>query len=619
MNFSKIFFALAAAAFACDSASFATEVRENPASAQPASAENFIATKIARVLVFPDGARVTRSAKIELRGGEQEFVFTNIPADADAFSAETSITDAKIISVSLREIFKTTENAEKPATTQEKLDRAVARETSLQKQLANARARQKTLLDPKTFFPDGNASDAAFDLGSALSALAFQRIETTQLSEEIIQLEKQLENARISREIIESELRFSANRSRILEKVVVVKIFSEQAATGTVSLDFVSSKAHWSPRHELYIDTKTHGAELISYGIIEQRTGEDWSDVPVELSTASAFRATNFPMFRKILITEKFEKTPAPAANIAPVFYDAAPQKARGNAKQSLAGTSIFENKGNICVALKNGKTADAIEEIRYSNGNYILKNTSGVLAVVAAGEIEKISQEHVEMTAGKSARSKNATEDLHGLDLRFPVAQTGKIGGNGTATRCPISKKSFSGDFYLRIVPAKRALAYRMLRVKNGGETPLLAGTTDIFYGNDFVGSMPLSFTETNATIEFPLGVEPRVSVERSRENAIGSAGTFSSSRHTEVSVLTKIKNHTKTAVRVECAEAVPVSVQEEIEVSTPKFSPAASFEKTTGIAEWNETLAPNAEIELRANYEIVYPENFSIKENAR
>jgi len=621
MKNQKLFLAIAIAASCCFPAVSATANADSSAAEKAVPASSRAETKISRVLVFPDGARVTRSAQIALSTGEQEIVFTNIPANADFLSAETNIAGARIISATHQEIFRTSNEKDNSADAREKLDLAIARENSLQNRLADARSRQKELLSVDTFFPKNGSTETEFNVAAALDVLAFQRTETERNSEEIIRLNKDLENARIAREIAESEFSFAEKSTHVLESVVVVKIFSERAATGTVSLDFVFSEARWEPRYELRIDDETATVELASFGIVEQRTGENWSGVPVTLSTASAFRTIELPTFRKILITEKFENAEVAQAKSALTFRENVRRKSRGDGNQIFAGTPLFDERGGISIFLKNGEKIEATEGLRYLNDNYIFKNNDGFIASIPAKEVSSISQERVETTPAKLSEKshQNLAEDLHGLDFRFAVNDARNIDGNGVASRCKISSLKISGDFYLRIVPEKRKLAYRMMRVKNASEIPVLAGTADIFYGNDFVGSMRVPFTESGATIEIPLGIDSRISVERSRVDTIKTVGTFSSSRQTKVSVSTKIKNRTQQAVRVECAESVPVSVREEIEVSEPKFSPQASFEKSTGIAERSEIIAPDAEIELRTDYKINYPENFSIKETSR
>jgi len=211
MKNQKLFLAIALATFCCFPA-FSTMANAEPSIAEesvPAPANKRVETKISRVIVFIDGARVTRSAQVELNAGEQEIVFANVPANAEFLSARTTIAGARIISATPKEIFRTAGEENNSDATREKLDLAIARENSLKNRLNDALARQKEMLSVDTFFPKNGNAETEFNVGTALDILAFQRAENTRISEEIIRLTKDLENARVAREIAESEFSFA--------------------------------------------------------------------------------------------------------------------------------------------------------------------------------------------------------------------------------------------------------------------------------------------------------------------------------------------------------------------------------------------------------------------------
>jgi hypothetical protein len=129
----------------------------------------------------------------------------------------------------------------------------------------------------------------------------------------------------------------------------------------------------------------------------------------------------------------------------------------------------------------------------------------------------------------------------------------------------------------------------------------------------------MDLPYTQRDGKISIPLGVDPRVSVERQKTNDIDTVGTFTHSRRNRVSTEIIVRNRTPESIRIVCAEAVPQSVTSRIEVSAPDFSPKAQFDKETGIARWNETLKPDASLKLDVRYTLEYPLNFIIEEHSR
>lgn len=590
-------------------------------------------TKISGVIVFADGARVTRTAQVNLRAGEQEIVLGNFSSDPKNFSVETNVPGARVVSV--ERIFHKAVSAGVSDEALLELDRATARESVLRARINEASDAFQKLLLPESFFEkEKGAPLPPFSIDAALDTLAFQQSEAARLTEEILRLKDALAIAEIEREIAAEKCR--GNITRKAKKYFLrVKIFAENAAAGTISATTEISDAGWIPSYDLHVAPDASSVAIASYGFVHQRTGEDWNDVPVSLSTASVSSPTVLPSFEKILITEKFSEPEARplvtkgAKAYSSVAADRSEPKGGGlgmgfgpgfgGVKFSLGTFRRDESPLDVLsdsragtITFSDGHRVDDARDIQYLKNNYIFRS-GGVLTVVPAADVLSISKNYEDANVGGLYFSGDFPES----DFRCELARAEKIRGDGMPVRCPITTENFSGDFYYRIVPASSENAYRMLRVTNGKIRPLLAGNASIFYGENFIGKMDLPFTVRGASMEIPLGEDSRVAVERRRINAIGDAGTFSSGRRNDVSVSTKIKNRTAGTIRVECVEAIPVSAQNEIEISEPTFSPAVrAFEKSTGVAEWSVPVAAGAEIELRADYKISYPENFALEE---
>lgn len=592
-------------------------------------------TKISGVIVFADGARVTRTAQVNLRAGEQEIVLGNFSREPKNFSVETNIPGARVVSAEC--IFLADGIVSVSDDALRELDRATAREASLRARIDEASAAFQKLLLPESFFAEKKGEPLPpFSIDVALDTLAFQQSEAARLTDEILRLKDALAVAEIEREIAAEKCR--KNHARKAQKYFLrVKIFAENAASGTVSATSEIRGASWSPSYDLHVAPDASSVAISSYGFVYQNTGEDWNDVPVTLSTARVFSPTELPSFEKILITENFYEPEARplAARATKAHSSAAADRSEpdgggfgmgfgpgiGGAKFSLgtfrrerSSPRVLDDSRAGTITFSDGHSVDDASNIRYLKNNYIFRS-GGVLTVVPAADVLSISKNYEDANSGDFVFPGDFPES----DFRCELTRGEKIRGDGMPVRCPITTENFSGDFYYRIVPASSENAYRMLRVTNGKIRPLLAGPASIFYGENFIGKMNLPFTVRGAAMEIPLGEDSRVAVERRRINAIGDAGTFSSGRRNDVSVSTKIKNRTSGTIRVECVEAIPVSAQNEIEISEPTFSPAArAFEKSTGVAEWSVPVAAGAEIELRADYKISYPENFALEENS-
>lgn len=631
----KMLFAVALAAFLCVPAAFADESAPVPPAADfPApAAETAVPTRVSRVVVFPKGARVTRSAEVSLRAGEQEILLTGTPArlSAATLAAETRIPGARVLSVS------TETRTAAPSATREaveaakgKLERARIAHVDLTCRHAEAESRRRALGE---FSP--SEADApfpsAFDAQTALRALALLEKEADAASRETLRLRKALDEAALVREIAESEYRKISAYAQEKETLVRVKVVADADCAGTLELSYFMGAAQWRPSYDVVVDPATNAATLVSYGVVSQRTGEDWNGVPVTLSTVNPDASADLPEFRKILITEAFAPRPVPVAllakksgdgrgeRIGPASFGSPSSRDSGEAPALAAG----EN-GVLSIALNSGRVVANARDIRLAGGGYVFRNADGVLERVAAKDVAGISQNYVETQAENesvpAARLRDPAADLRGLEIRRDLARAETIPSAGTPHRCLLGSETYAGDAYLQLAPAADGNAYRMLAVTHRDFRPILAGPANIFYGADFIGEMDVPYTLRDGSVRIPLGVDPRVAVERRVVNAIETVGTFSKSRRKAVEVSVKIRNRTPEKIRVVCDEAVPVSTRDDIEVSAPEFSPAAAkFDAKTGLATRDLALEPAQEIELKTRYEIDFPENFELRERSR
>lgn len=612
--------------------------------------EQDIATQIASVVVFPEGARVTRSAPIKLRAGEQTLVLTGVPQNIreSSLTAETQIPGVRVTAVSSSVDYTKVRDESAVAAAREKYEQLLARDRDLHARLSYVRKQwdKLTAFKPESFSKDQKPK---FYIQTAEGTLAFLETELAKLSDEILRLEAEAEQLDLDRAIAESEYQKISAYAQPATRTVTVKIIADAPVqTGTLELNYMMKDARWWPSYDLRVDPASKTATLVSYGVVSQRTGEDWSNVPVSLSTARPNVSADLPEFKKIVVTEryappitaKYKSSSMPtlagaplARNVAEDYAEAeecavaeTPARAQGRkraaSKQKQSQLVLNNSSANSILLVGTEGYRPNVQDIRFQNGNYIFKNADGVFEKVSADQVIRISQNYVEADQGDipMARLRNPAQDLRGLDFRYNLARRETIKSTGTPHRYLLASEKYAGDFYYQLVPSVNSHAYQMLSVTNANFRPILAGPANIFYGADFIGDMDVPYTLRNGKVTIPLGVDPRVFVERQKLNNIETVGVLTSSRRNTVEVKTKIVNRTPEKIRIVCDESIPLSRSEKIEVSTPKFSPkATSFNKETGQVRWSETLAPAQELELRASYEIDYPTDFALEEIKR
>jgi len=281
-----------------------------------------INSRIAGVTVYRQGARVTRTA--EVGAGDAGFPATirltglplalrddtvrvRVTADDAASGSLPTAVDIKI-ALDVPEV----DDSLRPADDAD-LEAARARVATLAgevRQLDRELARIDELqLSPRSAGAEGEPPRASpFDSRLALLDVR-QRIEQ-RLNGELRAKRDELRTAERGLEDLEDQERRASHarqaREHELRKTVIVTLApptgSEPAASAQFALDYLVPGARWAPAYAVYFDNALSTAELRMRASVAQDTGEDWTGVPLTLSTADAQGWHELPELRSIRI-----------------------------------------------------------------------------------------------------------------------------------------------------------------------------------------------------------------------------------------------------------------------------------------------------------------------------
>ena len=247
------------------------------------------AAPIARVVLYPEHALVTRRAEITLAAGRQSVRFVGLPMSLDRESLRVGVDGAgELLAVHAD---TTWAEAERNALVAEVMPKIEGLLADLQKHTAgiaraDARLRhvdelaaavqtltQEEMGRPK---PDLTRVSAALDglrsdLPGLLDDRRDDRMKAAALQYEIQQLRERL--AQVGYPEYGAATR------------AVVRLQSAAGGRVTVELSYGIAPASWSPRYQLRAKGDT--VELVVQAEVQQSTGEDWSDVQFGISTSS--------------------------------------------------------------------------------------------------------------------------------------------------------------------------------------------------------------------------------------------------------------------------------------------------------------------------------------------
>lgn len=282
-------------------------------------------SSIEQVTVYQGLASVTRALPIT-GSGEQTVVFSCLSPyiDKESLSVQ-SMGNVNIGEISIEELA-----GEQAAQCQYQVDAKAQQNTlaSINAELEAARL-AKAYLQNLTIVTqvnmDGTIANNARDIET----------QAASLNQKILEIEQR----RVSAQDTLNQL-MTGNSTSISNNVTQVSVRTASRAPSTLKLHYQVQGAGWEPTYQARLNTNSDQLSITASAIIAQQTGENWSNVPVTLSTVNPNQSTTgqLPYVPRLSLYEEnqnVEHVP-PMADNTPVVVSG--REEYGNA---IAGSSL--------------------------------------------------------------------------------------------------------------------------------------------------------------------------------------------------------------------------------------------------------------------------------------
>ncbi len=241
-----------------------------------------VTSRITQVVVHPDGATVTRAATLP-EGEGRRTVEIAVPwqVEPDSLTAALSA-GTRLVSLDFevdrsRPAGSSTRRQDLVA----RLDEARVAVTGLDDAIAVLEARERFVIDGCRV---GRRTGATTDLLGELDGYLDTRLGA--LRGALSERRRDRVEAVRHRERVEKALADLGQERPDPVGRVVVECESTVLDAPEVTLGYFTRRAGWQPRHELRVDDLAGPVRLTFAARVAQDTGEDWSDVPLVVSTA---------------------------------------------------------------------------------------------------------------------------------------------------------------------------------------------------------------------------------------------------------------------------------------------------------------------------------------------
>jgi len=537
------------------------------------------ASRITQVTVAPGIATIERSAR--LPAGARSATFACLPASLDPDSLQISA-DA---GVRVGEFKVTTEDRDVAAGCASPLDDRIR---ALEDRIADVQAditalrRVDRYLDHVAGGSDGRPSAAGAAAAAPLSTPAAQIPATAEaLRKTSADTLVRLPPLQRRQEALERELKpLRAERDRAAGgtrgKVVSVAVNLATDREAGLRLSYQVRGPGWQPAYRARLDTATGAVVLERLAVVAQRSGEDWNDVRLVLTTQAPARAT---------------QGPRPGTWTVDVAAPPEPQPERRPSSVTMMGIVARSAAAPVAPAPAPADLAEA-----------------------------PLPDFDVTALAGSYA-------------TRFEVPQRLTVPASGQRTTLLLGTHAATARLVTRTVPARQPAAYLVAEIAPpAGSWP--AGSVGLYRDGAFVGEGRLDFAaaapmttatagaDAQAARAVPLSFGPddlvRVQAEAPQQTT-GSAGFTGSRVERHTALAYRIENRHTAPVTLQVIDAAPVSRNAKIEVES-RYAPApltSAWEGRPGTIAWQQTLAPGAEARFTAEHTVRHDKDVMLDEN--
>jgi uncharacterized protein (TIGR02231 family) len=518
-------------------------------------------TPITGVTVFTDGARVTRAGVTAVQQGVHPLVVASLPHTADRSSVRVAARghDLTLLNVEVQRRVAAEPRRESLA----QLRADVERCRDAVNELDDADEAEGAGLGFLGHLSEAAATSLARALGAGragydeLSGMAGHLSASTATA-----LARRREIAARKR-VAQRELDAAVERLAGAEQPAAPAVFAEvcvllEAAAATeaeIELTYHVKLASWRPLYDLVLD----GEKLkVSYlAEITQRTGEDWPEVTLVLSTTRQGLRQTLPELTPWYIGRP---QPPPAPMPGPMGASAAAAAESGWQAQSQP------------VAFGASTRSPAAKVI-----------------------------------AAVPGRSES------GAGLVYTVARPLAVPGDGDPYKTLVASSEADARLDYLTVPVLAPEAYLRATVTNG-PLLLLPGQARIFHGSQFVGETYLDSVAPGEEFEVQLGVDDQIKVERKLRRRTTSKAVIGSTRTIDIAYEITVENHRDRKATVSVHDHIPVSTDGDIKVRPRETTPAPASTDDLGELTWTLILPAGESSAVRHRFTVEHPAQVTV-----
>lgn len=515
-------------------------------------------TTIVKVILYPSTARITRETTFELPGGDHEVQLQAIPGSIDPSSVSVKL-QATSQEVVLRDV--TVDHVVTSIANQQELASLEVEIRALDEQIQSTQQRLSGA-SAKIAHIDGLLAETR----NIVYALTQEKLSIEEHFDQVEQIDSKREGfiqeqsqLRVAIQKLEDTLKekkalYQSLSSRGSYEVSLIKLRIETAEDVTIKLELshLTYACGWMPVYRASLDDNR--LKVGYEAEITQRTGEDWHEVAMSLSTSQPIGFRELPELKPWYLRRY-----TPPKQILHAKQDAMPMMA-------------------------------------------------------AAPRAMKESRESSAMMFEELEAAPTAEVRDQGVSMHFELPHAVSVPSKDTATRLNIVNLDLPSEMDLLIVPRVSSDAFRRVKLTNDSKFTLMPGRVALFFDGEYLGESYFELIPAGGTKEISFGVDQRVIVDREILQQDVNKKVLQDRNTRTYKYQVKITNPSAEVLKTEVQENIPVSREDDIKVRLETVNPKPTKIDDLNRMIWNLTLAPKSTNILAHEFVVEAPRDVSI-----
>jgi len=536
-----------------------------------------IDSTIKAVTIYPGSAKVIRVSTLKLEAGDNDVIINNLPINLNESSLRVSGEGQGNITLGSVELLRNFQEdivQEREKALRQRIEELQEGKREIQDGLIRSR-KQIEYIDRMVLgssLKERTKNNTEIRIGAYTSLPLEQWTQAWQTLDSATATAQ--ERTRVAEKSLKTYDKQIRKLKRELQQVAVnqretrtakLHVKSETATELSLKLSYQISGARWAPVYDADLNTQTGKIELKTLAEISQRTGEDWSNVDVTLSTLRPSAGTQLPHLNSWVL-DFMPDMPMPS----PVMYESKRFK-----MESASGMAQEE--------------MDAEETM-----------VTSMMAKRIPKKKRMVQQQSQLISTDFSAE--------------YKVPGVISLSSGSNKRRFSLTAETFDAEVSLASAPRQDPRAMLLAKTKHVGETPLLAGSLSLYRNGNFVGNTFLQQKLSGEEIKLSFGEDDKVKIkflpdpDKKRKDGLLFGKKKVVERHYQLSIHS---NHDK-PYEISLFDVFPVAAHEDITVKLLGDAPTKKdVEDKKGMVSWERTLNPKQETKLKYGYTVSYPED--------